>query len=102
MNIQDTMLALCETFPSLAAKMRISDRSERLMYRGWDPDELDAYAVGPASTSGLRHAARFVLAVWNSRGEWKCGTFNAVEALQCWDRDHRDAFQRWVLDPWWA
>ena len=31
----------------------------------WDPVVFDAWAAGPAGTSGSRHAAAFILAVWH-------------------------------------
>ncbi|MCY0985785.1 hypothetical protein OV203_01495 [Nannocystis sp. ILAH1] len=31
----------------------------------WDPVALDTWAAGPAGTSGSRHAAACVLAIWN-------------------------------------
>jgi hypothetical protein len=32
---------------------------------------------------------------------WKRSPFNFIEAFSVGDGDHRDAFQAWVLDPWW-
>jgi hypothetical protein len=53
-----------------------------------------------ASTSAL-HAARFVLALWNSHVDWECGRFDAVRALGTWDQAHRVAFLVWATQPWW-
>ena len=32
---------------------------------------------------------------------WERSPFNFIEAFPVGDSDHRDAFQAWVLDPWW-
>jgi hypothetical protein len=68
----------------------------------WEAVRLDAWACGPAPGSGALHAARFVLAVWDNAAEWRCGRFDAVEALASWDAPHRGAFLTWVAKPWWA
>jgi hypothetical protein len=68
----------------------------------WDPNGLDAWACGPAPGHGARHAARFVLAVWNNDAEWECGRFDVVEALSVWGDGQRSVFLAWVLAPWWA
>ena len=67
----------------------------------WDPDEFDQWATGPEPGHGALCAARFVLAVWNPYANWRCGQFDLMEAIFCWDENHRRAFQRWVADPWW-
>ena len=84
---------LARTFPSLGKNAPGIDP--------WIPHELNRWAVGPAS-SGERHAARFVLAVWDNAADWECGRFDIVEALTVWDEPHRAAFLAWAGDPWWA
>lgn len=69
--------------------------------RPWNPERLDAWAAGPVPGSGARYAARFVLAVWNGSGSWKCGRFDVVDAFAAWDRAHREAFLAWAAKPWW-
>lgn len=85
-----SMLVLVESFPTLKG---VLDQ--------WNPETLDTWADGPAPGTGALHAARFVLAVWNPRTEWKCGRFDLMEALHCWDDDHREAFLTWARKPWW-
>jgi hypothetical protein len=67
----------------------------------WDAPRLDASACGPSPGDGTRHAARFVLGVWDNTTAWRCGRFEAVAALACWDGQHRLAFMTWVARPWW-
>lgn len=83
---------LAHSFPSLRDAPGIS---------AWDPEALDDWAIGPVPGSGAFRSAQFILSVWNSQADWKCGTFCAVRALQTWDSDHRAAFQAWVVEPWW-
>lgn len=49
------IVALARTFPTLQTGP----------LEPWDADKLDAWASGAAGTSGSRHAAAFVLSVWN-------------------------------------
>jgi hypothetical protein len=69
--------------------------------RPFDAETLDAWACGPAPGSGALNAARFVLSVWNSRAKWRCGRFDVVDALSCWDAEHRAAFLAWAQEPCW-
>ncbi len=111
------MTALCETFPTLQNAGGIFP---------WDPEKLDEWACGPTS-HGAMFAARFVLAVWHGRmghidgkprktpekkswhgqyrfnldTHWRCGPFDAVDAMGTWDSTHRKAFLRWAESPWW-
>lgn len=84
-------VSLCWSFPSLQEAPGIEP---------WRPEDLDAWAIGPAGTAGSRHAAAFVLAVW-APAPWRVGPFDAVEALKVWDERHRAAFTAWAKDPWW-
>jgi hypothetical protein len=67
--------------------------------RPFDPERLDAWAVGAASETSA-DCARFVLHVWNLNAEWSCGSFDAVRALGRWDAEHRAAFLAWAADPY--
>ncbi len=67
----------------------------------WDAAQLDRFAFEPVA-DGARHAARFVLAVWNNDTQWQCGRFDVIEAMAVWDADHREAFLEWAKNPWWA
>jgi hypothetical protein len=66
----------------------------------YQPEELDRWAAGPAS-SGERITARFVLSVWSPDTDWACGRFDLMEALRIWGPTHRDPFLKWAADPWW-
>ncbi|MFY0542486.1 hypothetical protein [Nannocystis pusilla] len=54
----DKIIRFARTFPTLAASAPLEP---------WDPVALDTWAAGPAGTTGSRHAAACVLAVWNGR-----------------------------------
>jgi len=82
--------ALADTFPTLRGAIK-----------SWDPQRLARWASSSERCSAARHAARFVLSVWDPYGEWECGPFNLHLALQCWDDKHRAAFLTWVKNPWW-
>jgi hypothetical protein len=82
---------LAETFPTL--------RGAPGLYP-WKPRELED-ACGRLSSGGV-HAARFVLACWNSYHPWRCGPFLVLEAFGTWDDEHRAAFVAWAQDPWSA
>lgn len=69
--------------------------------RPWEALQLDAWASSPTLADGALHAARFVLAVWDNSYAWRCGHFDAMEALSVWDAPHRGAFLTWVAKPWW-
>jgi len=109
MTTEERMTALCRTFPTLT-------RADGV--KPFDPDRLDNWSRR-ASHGGL-YAVRFVLAVWNGRGgtirkpmrggddwrfpvdtPWRCGPFDAVDAMGTWDNAHRRAFAAWVVEPWW-
>lgn len=85
------MIGLARRFPSMRGAPGIDP---------WNPEHLNAWAAGPAS-SGERHAAQFLLALWDSSAEWEAGHFDALEALGAWDLSHRTAFLGWAADPWW-
>jgi hypothetical protein len=110
------MAALARSFPTLHKADGLDP---------WDPDRLDHWAAThPAVTTGSRHAARFVLAVWVGRAcmapgltehevdedtlysyrcesPWASGIFDVVDAFGTWDHRHQEAFLAWARDPWW-
>jgi hypothetical protein len=65
----------------------------------WDADELDRIAL--KFSSGEVAAARFVLALWNPRVQWRCGKFVFIDAISSLDAAHRLPIAEWVMDPWW-
>ena len=55
---------------------------------------------------GQCDAALFILSVWNHLSEWSierhgARRFDFHGALGNWDPSHREAFGRWVADPFW-
>lgn len=59
---------------------------------------LDA-SRGPFPGDGAVEAARFVLNVWSSRHEWRCGRFDIFRAVRVWDHQQLNAFQQWADFP---
>lgn len=104
---KEKMTWLCKQFPTLRQIRGVDP---------WDPDRFDQNTYRKKS-DGLRHAAAFVLSLWDfyhcrSTGAGngdesyepsprKIGEFNAVWAMHSWDKPHRKAFANWVSDPWW-
>lgn len=88
----DCMLQLARTFEILAPKVA--------HIRKWESAEFDQMARKFSSSEVC--AARFILTVWNWNTKWKCGPFNAVDAVSNWSQHDRKAFTNWCLDPWWA
>lgn len=66
----------------------------------WDPAKLDEWASGAVS-DGERHAAAFVLHVWNPYGQWHVGRFDVMAALSVWDEGNRRPFAEWAKNPYW-
>jgi hypothetical protein len=95
----------CQLSPTEGLRAnRVLLRGERWL-RGWSASELERWACSSAASDGGRHAARFVLGVWDRRRgdrSWACGTFDFHVAYQAWDDAHRMAFRRWLESPWWA
>ncbi len=91
-ELGERMTGLARGFPAMRGAPGIDP---------WRPGELDRWAAGPAS-HGERHAARFLLAVWDPSTAWEAGRFDAMEALRVWDPAHRAAYLAWADDPWWA
>jgi hypothetical protein len=81
------MTGLARLFPSL-------DRAD-----GIEPFDSALLAhwleTSPEVTGGGRHAARFILSVWNSNNP-----FEITKAMNVWDEAHRRAFLEWAKDPW--
>lgn len=84
---------LARTFPSLCEAPGVRGQ--------WSANALDSWAATVAS-SGEKHSARFVLAVWNQYEEWQCGRFDLIEAVGVWDYRHYQSFTRWIAQPWFA
>lgn len=85
------MLRLARSFEVLIPKLTTGEE--------WDSAAF-ALRARKFSSSEVA-AARFVLTVWNPHTKWKCGAFNAVDAVSTWSPHDRLAFTRWCLDPWW-
>lgn len=99
------MTTLVRLFPTLRDAMGVEP---------WDLDLFLAWACG-AHSSGMLHAAKFVLSVWNPTTDWnefahekgflsageRLAPFNMHDALGAWDFAHRDAFAKWVHGAFW-
>lgn len=95
----EAMVALAKRFPSMRG------------VPGTDPFEVGAlvrWLNGPAPTSGSRHAAMFLLHVWNAETDWRefglkvkagYGRFNLGRAVASWDYEHRAACLEWLEAP---
>ena len=86
----DLMTTLALTFPTLHQAPGVQP---------WKPAKLDQWACSPHPCCGARHAARFVLAVWNDHQNWRCGRFHLIEAMHTWDQAHVGALCRWLSAP---
>ena len=95
MTAQERIVELALTFPSLR-------RWALTEVRPWEANRFDAWAAESALSHGEKVSARFVLAVWDPKAEWRSGRFNLMEALRIWDPEHRAAYLAWASDPWWA
>ena len=88
-NGRTAIVCLWRTFPSLA------DTTPD----GWEWNALEVKRRLGKMSTGQRHAASFVLAVWNpplfAKG------FEFTEAMRHWDRAHVTACVEWMLNPWW-
>lgn len=84
--------ALAQRFPSLAAAPGIDP---------WEPLLLEEWVcTSSAMTDSTRHAARFMLALWNAEHDDRL-VFDVVEALGVWGHDDRAAFLVWSMNPWY-
>ena len=110
------MTALARLFPSMT-------RFDGSMVPGcdpWDPLAIvDWLNTSGEPTSGSRHAALFLLSVWN-RDDWaahglklrrrrkgddpgarRIGRFDFNDAWASWDEQHRTAALAWLVSPFW-
>ncbi len=66
----------------------------------WDSRLLDDNFAG--ASAGERFAIQFLLNVWNSDQDWKCGPFDSLDALAVWQGGPFHAsFLKWAESPWW-
>lgn len=86
----ERMLDLVNSFPTLRNK-----------FSTWNALQFEEWACGPEPSSGMKHAARFILEVWNPYDEWKCGRFDWQRAISMWDDKHRKAFIDWLQAPFY-
>ena len=97
---------LLMTFPSLRDKVMDGQLGlscgSPTRVPAWSAREVERFACSPAAHDAARHAAAFVLSVWNPLHEYAFGLFSIHPSLKCWDDQHRHAFLAWVQDPWWA
>lgn len=89
------MVELGQSFPSLR-RAPLADK-----HGHFDARYFARWANRSLYSSGERHAARFILSVWNPRVRWAIGRFDLHDALGTWDLEHRAAFARWTAAPWW-
>lgn len=107
-------------YPRMTELARLFPTLDNAPVDPWDPHKLDNWACDAAPSHGGVYAARFMLAVWSGRmGKinrprkkddqyrfpvdtyWRCGPFDAVDAMSTWDAMHRAVFCAWVKEPWW-
>ena len=94
MNPTEYILALARSFPCLEPKLR-----------HWHPTQFDSndfyWMIGGWSTSE-RHAALFILTVWNpGYARKKKWTFDVVEAVSCLDPCNRLPIVQWMARPYY-
>jgi len=72
--------------------------------KGFNPNEFDEWLAANKGEigHGLLAAGRFMLSIFNSHVEWKCGAFNMREAWGDWDEEHRAVWSMWATNPWFA
>ena len=93
MTAGERMAALARSFPTLSGADGVEP---------FDPEALDLWACGPVPGNSAKHAARFVLSVWDAGADWQCGPFNLARAAGTWDGRHLTALRAWLADPWLA
>jgi hypothetical protein len=64
----------------------------------WKSEALDAWASGLKEDDPALHAARFLLELWNDSVQWRCGAFDLVRAMCCWDFLQRAAYLNYLHD----
>lgn len=113
---RQAMTELAGMFPSFA-------RRDVPGIAPWEPLELVRWLnTSGAPTSGSRHAALFLLSIWN-REDWsdrrafergqalrirrskesvrRIGRFDISDAWAVWDEGHRRAALAWLVEPFW-
>jgi hypothetical protein len=113
---REQMTALARLFPTMC-------RFDGSMVPGcdpWDPFDLVNWLnTSGEPSSGSRHAALFLLSVWNG-DDWaahglklrrrrkgddatgrRIGRFDFNDAWAVWDAKHRAAALAWLLNPFW-
>lgn len=110
------MVALAELFPCFAPAS--GDRLPGIA--PWDPEALVRALNAGGMAASVRHAALFLLCVWNrddwmvhglkvrqprGKDDWKgsrrIGRFDFNDAWACWDSKHRGAALAWLINPFW-
>ena len=76
----DRMLELARAFPSLRDCPLVR----------WDAATFDDWATENVDDDAARHAARFVLSLWNDTWPWRVGRFDVTRAVRKWDDDLRN------------
>ena len=98
-------MAITETQIDKRARMTILAKGFQVLTHApgidpWDAEKLDEWAASGANNAE-RHAAAFVLHVWNSYGQWQVGRFDVMAALSVWDEVNRKPFIEWAMNPHW-
>jgi hypothetical protein len=113
---REAMSVLAGLFPT----MRRHDGTWVPGTKPWEALELvDWLNTSGEPTSGSRHAALFLLSVWN-RDDWqvhglkvrkldakawkgnrRIGRFDFSDAWASWDQKHRQAALAWLANPFW-
>jgi hypothetical protein len=95
---------LADSFPTLRKRPGVSP---------FLPMALLRWLCEGRASHGAACAARFLLGVWNN-SDWEavaraeeldepgCAKrFDVLEAIGCWDAEHRHAFAAWAAHPYW-
>lgn len=109
------MTALARLFPTMVRHGRPVPGTDP-----WEPEALVEWLnTSGEPTSGSRHAALFLLSVWNAddwcafglrvrrlpKGAWKgrrrIGRWDLNDAFASWDEKHRAAALAWMTNPFW-
>ena len=94
----EAMSQLAEAFHSLEGVPGV---------RPWNVNEFAAWMDRDTCSSAERHAALFVLNVWNPASiagmakSYPWAPFDLQAAYGCWDVHNRGAFLGWADAPWW-
>lgn len=91
----DRIVNLAHSFPVLEPYLA---RAHIKTGIDWDPQGLDEAVVNAGD--GAKHAAAFILHLWNCEGRWLVGRFVLSRAVACWDSQQLAAFQAWARECW--